>query len=423
MPVEEVASSPPVATRSLPWAVQAAVVLVLCALCVVVALLSKARSANDASSPVAAAKAGREAKPFVPTPAQLATFTIGEVTDRLFEVEHVTEGRIAVDDDRTTPIFSPYAGRVSRLVAKQGDLIARGQVLFTVEATEMVQAQNDLLAATGAVNKARSQLQLAETVERRQRDLTDAKATALKELQTARNELVSAQNDLRGAEGALDAVRNRLTILGKSDAEITAFLQKGGKISAETPIYAPIGGTVITRKVGPGQFVSGNGGDPAYTIGDLSRLWLIANVRESEAPRIEIGQRVMFRVLAYPDRVFDGKVTFVAASVDTSSRRVQVRAEADNADGLLKPEMFASIRIATGARQRSPAVPREAVIYEADTARVWVVRPDGAVEIRGVRTGLVSADSVQIVSGLAAGERVVTKGSLFIDRLASSDGT
>ena len=410
--------------RILSLRVQAAIVAGIIVLCGLVFFLSKARSANESAATKPAEVAmPRDGRPFVPTAAQLATFTVEPVIDRVFQVEHVTDGRIAVDDERTTPVYSPYAGRVSRIVARQGNQIERGQVMFTVEATEMIQAQNDLVAATGSVNKARSQLQLAQTVEKRQRELNEARAIALKELQTAQNDLVSAQNDLRAAEGGVDAVRNRLLILGKTEAEIATFLEKGGRISPETPIYAPIGGTVITRKVGPGQFVSGNSSDPAYTVGDLSHLWLIANVRETEAPAIRIGQRVMFRVLAFPDRVFDAKVTFVASSVDTATRRVQVRAEADNQDGALKPDMFASIRIATGDRQRSPAVPREAVIYEADTARLWVVRPDGAVELRRVTTGLVSGSSVQITSGLGAGEKIVTKGSLFIDRLASGDAS
>ncbi len=409
--------------RSLPWVAQLAIVFALCAVIGLAVFLSKARSQNEMAKPRPSPEEKRGGQAFVPSAAQLSTFTVENVSERAFQVEHVTEGRIAVDDDRTTPIFSPYAGRVIRLLAKQGDLIARGQIMFTIEATEMVQAQNDLVAATGALNKARSQLQLAQTIERRQRELSEAKAIALKELQSAQNELVSAQNDLRGAEGALEAVRNRLTILGKTDSEVSAFLEKGGKISAETPIYAPIAGTVITRKVGPGQYVSSGASDPAYTVGDLSRLWLVANVREVEAPHIELGQRIMFRVLAYPDQVFDAKVTYVAASVDPATRRVQVRAEVQNGDGALKPEMFASVRISTGGRQRSPGVPREAVIYESDTARVWVLQPSGALELRSVRTGLANGGAVQITSGLSAGERIVTKGSLFIDRLASGDGS
>ena len=401
--------------RSLPKPVQIGAVAGLCCLAGVGVLVTNARSAPPRDKPAAQ---GRSDNLFVPTAAQMASFTVQPVEEKLFQPDQRTEGKISVDEDRTTQVFSPYAGRVIRLIARQGDVVSRGEVLFTVEATDMVQAQNDLLAANGTLNKARSQLQLAQTIEKRQRELNDAKAIALKELQSAQNELVSAQNDLRGAEGALEAVRNRLAILGKSEADIAAFLEKG-RISPETPIQSPIAGTVIGRKVGPGQYVSGSSGDPAYTIGDLSAVWLVAQVREADAPSIKLGQTVRFRVLAFPDRVFEARVTFVASAIDPATRRVQVRAQVANPDGLLKPEMFASVRIILDEGRVSPAVPREAIIYEGETARVWVVTPEGALELRRVTAGVVSGGLLQVTSGLRTGETIVTKGSLFIDRLAN----
>ncbi|MET0509171.1 MAG: efflux RND transporter periplasmic adaptor subunit, partial [Burkholderiaceae bacterium] len=154
---------------------------------------------------------------------------------------------------------------------------------------------------------------------------------------------------------------------------------------------------------------------------DLSSVWLIANVRESEAPKIVVGQSIRFSVLAYPDRTFTAKVGYVASAIDPATRRIQVRATVDNRDGMLKPEMFASVRIATGAQENGVAVPREAVIYEADTARLWVVGEGNALSLRQVRTGLVDGQLIQVTSGLDAGEKVVTRGSLFIDRLASGE--
>src|SRR5205807_4298715 len=126
-----------------------------------------------------------------------------------------------------------YSGRVTKLLAKPGDTVGRSQPLFVIEAADMVQAQNDFVAATSAVNKARSQLALAEIVEKRHRDLYKEKAVALRELEQSQAALVAAQNDMHAAETALEAVRNRLRILGKTDQEITSFEQTG-KINAET---------------------------------------------------------------------------------------------------------------------------------------------------------------------------------------------
>src|SRR5262249_48149509 len=256
----------------------------------------------------------RTAHLYHPTDGEWATLTIEAVEQRPFHTDRITEGKIAVDEDRSTPIFSPYAGRVTKLLARPGDSVTAGQPLFAVEATDMVQAQNDFIAAISALNKARSQLNLAQIVERRNKDLYEGKAVALKEWQQSQNDLTAAQNDLRSAESALEAAGHRLRILGRSDAEITDF-QNTGRISAETPIYAPIAGTIVQRKVGPGQYVNASASDPVFVIGDLTTVWLVAFVRETDAAFVQAGQEVSFTVLAYPDRTFPARINYVAAGL------------------------------------------------------------------------------------------------------------
>jgi membrane fusion protein, heavy metal efflux system len=355
---------------------------------------------------------------FIVTQAQWAALGVEPVTQQVFRSAHITEGKIAVDEDRSTLIFSPYSGRVTKLLAKPGDTVERGQPLFVVEATDMVQAQNEFIAAVAAVNKARSQLALAEIVEKRHRDLYKDKAVALRELEQSQAALVAAQNDMRAAETALEAVRNRLRILGKTDQEIASFEQTG-KINAETAIQAPIAGTIVQRKIGPGQYVSSGASDPVFIIGDLSTVWLVAYVRETEAPKVQVGQQIDFTVLAYPDQVFKGTIRYVAATLDTNTRRLVIRATIPNQDGALKPEMYASVTIFTDEGDVSPAVPRDAVIYEGNSARVWVARKDRVIELRPIRTGVVDGRMVQVLEGLLPDEVVVTKGSLFIDRAAA----
>lgn len=355
---------------------------------------------------------------FYPTPAQWATLTVEPVRQAVFRSELTTEGKIAVDEDRSTPIFSPYAGRVTRLLVKPGDVVERGQPLFTVEATDMVQAQNDFIAASTGLNKARSALNLAKIIDTRQQMLYEGKAVPLKEVQNARAVLEAAENDVRSSEVALEATRNRLRILGKTDQEITDFQEKG-TIDPATPIYSPISGTVVQRKVGPGQYIGPGASDPVFIIGDLSTVWLVAFVRETEAQAVRIGQPLNFTVLAYPDRAFTSNISYVAAALDPNTRRLMVRATIHNSERLLKPEMFAIVHILTGEGDAAPAIPRQAVIYEGDVARVWVVRDDNAVELRQIKVGLVNGALIQVVEGLRPNERVVTKGSLFIDRAAT----
>ena len=264
---------------------------------------------------------------------------------------------------------------------------------------------------------------ITEIIEKQNRTLYEGKAGPLRDFQTAQADLAQARADLRTAESQLEAARNRLAILGKTDAEIAAF-QEQGKISSETPIYAPLTGTVVQRKIGPGQYVSytSTGAvDPVFTIGDLSTVWMTAYVRESEAPKVRIGQALEFTMLAYPN---------TRVQSDDRPRRGVARSEHPPPDGARddrqrqRPLQAGNVHrrsrsIPTRARARS-AVPREAVIYEADTARVWVARSDKSIELRQIKAGMTRGGFVQVLQGLQPGESVVTKGSLFVDQAAGT---
>src|SRR6267378_4452137 len=284
---------------------------------------------------------------YTPTPAEWASLTIQPVTERAFRAEHVTEGKIAVDEDRSTPVFSPYAGRVTKLLARPGDSVGQGQPLFVIEAADTVQAQNDFIAAMTGLNKARSALDLAQLQHKRAKDLFEGKAVPLKDYQQAEATLTQAQNDLRSTQTALEAARNKLRILGFTDEAIATF-QEMGRINPETTIFAPIAGTVVQRKIGPGQYVNSGASDPVFVIGDLSTVWLTAFVRETEASNVSVGQEISFNALALPGRPLTARINYVSAAIDPSSRRLLVRATIDNKDGVFKPEMFANVTIYSG---------------------------------------------------------------------------
>jgi cobalt-zinc-cadmium efflux system membrane fusion protein len=375
-------------------------------------LIPHARSVETGSS--VKAKLPR----YEPSAAEWASLTVEPVSERVFRAEHITEGKIAVNEDSSTPIFSPYAGRVTKLLVKPSDRVERGQPLFIVEATDTVQGLNDFIAALSALKSARSKLNLAEIVEKRQNDLYQGKAVPLKDWQQAQNDLNTAQNDMRSAETALQAAHNRLRILGRSEEQISSFEQTR-QISADTPIYSPLDGTVVQRKVGPGQFVNSGASDPVFVIGDLSTLWLLAFVRESEASDIRVGQEIAFTLLAMPGRQFKARIDYVAPAIDPTTRRLLVRANIDNREGLLKPEMFANVTIFTGGDHPSVAVPKQALIYEGQHVRLWVAHDDKSIELREIETGLTNGDLVEVKTNLKPGEKIVTRGSLFIDRAAS----
>jgi cobalt-zinc-cadmium efflux system membrane fusion protein len=147
----------------------------------------------------------------------------------------------------------------------------------------------------------------------------------------------------------------------------------------------------------------------------------VAYIRETEAPMVHIGQPIFFTVLAYPDRSFPANISYVATALDPTTRRLLVRASVNNAAGLLKPEMFASVKILTSEGDMAVAVPRDAIIHEGESARVWVARDhDTAIELRQIKVGLSNGAMVEVLEGLAPSDRVITRGSLFIDRVASA---
>lgn len=390
-------------------------ILVACALATLVAWRWQSVPAT-AAAPTSETAPPPEAA-FRLTEAQMAAVTSEPVEQRQFFEEIVTEGKIGVDEYQATPVFSPYPGRVVAIFARTGDQVRQGQRLFSIQANEMVQAQNDYLAALNVLNKGRSQLAFAQAAEKRQRDLYENRVTTLRELQTVQNDLNSATNDAKTAEVGLEAVRNRLRILGLRDEEMLN-LQKGA-INPETAINAPLSGTIIQRKIGPGQYVTTGGGEPSYIIGDLSKVWLIVQLREADLARIEMGGRLQFRVLSHPDRVFEGRINFIGSSVDPATRRITVRADIDNPQRLLKPEMYASVRIINERENLSTAVPRAAVVLEGPRASVWVLKPGNVVENRRVRTGIIDGGNIEILDGLTLGERVISRGSLFVDRMVT----
>jgi len=355
---------------------------------------------------------------YTPSAAEWASLTIQPVTERGFRSENVTEGKIAIDEDRSTPVFSPYAGRVTRLLVRPGDQVVKGQPLFVIEAADNVQAQNDFISAMTAMNKAKSALDLAQLQGTRAKDLFEGKAVPLKDYQQSQATLIQAQNDMRASQTAMEAARNKLRILGLTDEDIATFQEKG-RINPEITIFAPLAGTVVQRKIGPGQYVNAGASDPVYVIGDLSTVWMTAFVRESDCANVAVGQEVTFNVLALPGRPLSARLNYVATAIDPATRRLLVRATIDNKDFALKPEMFANVTIYSAGDRPAVGVPKQALIYEGDQVRIWVAHPDKTIELRQIKPGLTNGDLVEVVGNLKPGEQIVTKGALFIDRAAS----
>jgi|SoiMethySBSTD1v2_1073268.scaffolds.fasta_scaffold06368_15 membrane fusion protein, heavy metal efflux system len=375
------------------------------------ALLPAVAGLASAQAPQAASQKGNTVRI---TADQMHQLEIAKVEATVFRAEKQAIGQIAFNEDASTLVLTPFSGRVTRLIAKIGDAVKRGDPLFEIDSPEVVQAQTDLIAAVQGRDKSRSQLALAKRTFDRQAGLFAAKATSQRELEQANTDHTAAETDVRTAEGVLNAARNRLRVLGRSDAEV-ARLENERLINPLIAITSPIDGTVIARKVGPGQYVRSDSGEPLYSIADLSIMWLKANVPENDIAFVRTGQEIEVRVLAVPDRVFKARIGAIGAASDATTRRVVVRSEIANPDGALKSEMFATFKIVTGNGEPEAAVPVEAAIRDGDLAFVWVERGPTLLERRKVKLGIEQNGRLQIREGLQPGERVVVRGAIFVD--------
>ena len=337
---------------------------------------------------------------FRPTDEQWDGLQFIEAKQKPFNTLVKTDGKIVSNEDTTTPVFSPYSGRVTRLFAKEGMAVQRGEPLMAITSPEYTNAK--------------AQLKLAITAEKRQHQLYDAKIGALKDWQQAQADLETAKGNMHAADIEREGVKKWLSKPGN----------KGLINGSDAVITAPITGTIIQRQVGLGQYInsaSGGATTPVFSIGNLSVVWLVANVREEDAPLMQVGEPVEVHVLAYPGRTFSAKLTYVGSEIDPNTHRLPVRAEIDNTDKALKPEMYANFSIAVDKGQPSIAVPEEAVIFEGDKAHVWVAEANKQLSSRAIRVGRDSDGEVEILDGVKPGEKVLTAGSLFIDRAAKEN--
>jgi cobalt-zinc-cadmium efflux system membrane fusion protein len=326
-------------------------------------------------------------------------------------IEEAT-GKVAFNEDEITPVYSPHTGRVVELLGKPGESIGRGAPLLIIDSPDVVDAENGFLSGRAALVKAQAILKQAERTRDRFQKLVAGGAAAPKDLEQALTDLESSNSDVHSAEAQIDSSRQRLLNFGKTEAEIEqlALTRRGDRT---TRVMAPIGGQIVARKVGPGQYIRPDNPDPLFTIADTSTMWLLAQVYESQIPLVRLGEPVEVRVLALPDQIFPAQVSYIAPSIDPATRRVAVRCVLRNRNNRLKPEMFASFRFQKAPRQ-ALVVPQQAVVREGNLAAVWVIESGNRISRRPVELGGEMDGKIEIKSGLRAGEVVVADGALFL---------
>jgi membrane fusion protein, heavy metal efflux system len=349
-----------------------------------------------------AASGGDAGQPFVDlTEKQASSLKIGPVGLRDFETLKTAVGTIDFNEHMLVQVFSQYPGKIQKAFFNLGDDVNQGDILFTIDSPDLLQAESALLASAGV-------LELQTRVLARATQLLKAGGSAQKDVD-------QATSDHQTAEGNFKAARNAVRIFGKTDAEIEQILRQR-KVDSTLLVPSPISGRVVTRNAAPG-FLTQPGTAPApYSVADLSTMWMIANVIEADAPAYRPGQEVEVKVPAYPDKVFHGHVTTVGSMIDPTSHRQLVRSEIADPETLLRSGMFASFVIRVGDPVRSLAVPAESVVREGDgTMTVWVTADRRRFMVRSVKVGIQQQGGwTQILAGLEPGDLVVTSGAVFL---------
>lgn len=306
-------------------------------------------------------------------------------------------GRIEADETRLARVGSPVSGRITDLGAAVGQEVKRGQVLATINSTELSSAQLSYL-------KALSQRGLASRAATRAQLLLDADVIGTAELQRRQAEQVQA-------EAEANASRDQLKVLGMSNAAIDK-LSVSGTITSLTQIVSSISGTVIERKVTEGQVVQP--ADGVFLIADLSRVWVVADVPEQNAGAVRIGESVQADIPGLDNRRLQGSISFVSPTVNPETRTIRARMEVANAAREFKPAMLATV-LMRGALQTSLVIPVGAVVREDNRDYAFVQTGDAAFQLREIKLGIEYEGRRVVQDGLRSSDTIVVDGAFHLN--------
>jgi len=328
-------------------------------------------------------------------------------------------GKVVVTEDRVASIGPVHEGRIVNLYAGQGSFVRKGQRLAEFESADIDEAEADYLKALSDLGNAErtsaAEVKFQQATYDRTKLLVEREITPAKNLQQAEHDLDLAKanqtSSIESAKVAVSNARRHLSILGLTDSAIDALSKSTNVGRSVFPLNSPISGTVVERNGTIGATVGSDAN--VFKIIDLSRVWVDANVFEKDLERVRVGQIVNVKVPAFPDATFSGRVILITSTLDPETRTVQVRTEIANPDGRLKPDMFANVEIMTAGRRSAISVPLSAVLDDGGKSVVFVADGNNYAK-REVTLGLKSDDRVEIVQGLNAGDKVVTKGNYLL---------
>jgi cobalt-zinc-cadmium efflux system membrane fusion protein len=331
------------------------------------------------------------------SPAILKNLKVGEPSWADVGASFTVAARIEVDESRVMRVGSPVLGRIASLSIQEGQEVKRGQLIALLNSTGLSDAQLGFL-------KALSQENVGKRAVERARLLLKADVIGAAELQRREAEHAQAQAELAGA-------RDQLELLGMPKEAIDE-LEKTRTIHSVSRVTSSMDGTVMVRKVAPGQMVQP--ADTVCEIADLSHVWLVADVPEQAAGHLTVGQAVEAEIAALPNQKFPGRLSFVSATVNPETRTVRVRMDLANRHRRLKPAMLATM-VLKDALEREQLVPMAAVVREANEEHVFVQRDPDTFALRRVTLGEEIGGRRVVEKGLRPGEKIVIDGAFHLN--------
>jgi membrane fusion protein, heavy metal efflux system len=336
---------------------------------------------------------------YAPGSPQLSALKVMGAEESPVPLAEPLNGRVAYDENATTRVTSPVAGRVVNLKVLPGDSVRAGDSLLVLDSPDLAQAVSD--AAKAHADEIRKQ-----RAEERARSLLDAGVIARKDFE-------SADADFLQARAETERARLRLRNLGAGADSI-----EGARFS----LRAPIAGVVADRQVNPGMEVRPDLQNPLFVITDPKRVWVIIDLPERNLSKVAVGNPVSVQVDAWPGEQFPGTIERIGEVVDSPTRRIPVRCAVANPDGKLKPEMYARIALLADKNRRAVRVPNSALITEGLYSYVFVEKEPGVFEKRRLRLGIQDREYSYVEDGLKPGERVVVVGPLLLNSELSAQG-
>ena len=306
-------------------------------------------------------------------------------------------GKITFNQDKVVKVFPLVGGHIEAVKADLGDYVKKGQTLAIIRSGEMADVEQQAIAARGQLAVAQKNSQVTEDM---------AKGGL-----SSQRDVVAAREQLQAAKGELNRVNERRSILGGQGSAPDGASVRYRSVYI---VKAPLNGFVVEKTASPGMELRSDDPENLFTISNLDRVWVMANVYESDLANVHEGDPARITTLSYPDRVYQGRIDKVFNVLDPDSKTEKVRITLLNADNTLKPEMFANVSVQYAGRDRRVAVPAKAIVFAESRNFVVIANAHNQPVVREVNPFKTIGATTYLNSGVKAGERVVTQNQLLI---------